>query len=86
MSSRRRWIRELGDFATHAEKSKSDASTRSTSAMSEGEASAETTIIVTGGSGLVGKGIQAVVERQATKGERWVFTGTATSRTRRRRG
>ena len=41
--------------------------------MSEGEASAETTIIVTGGSGLVGKGIQAVVERQATKGERWVF-------------
>ena len=31
--------------------------------MSEGEASAETTIIVTGGSGLVGKGIQAVVER-----------------------
>lgn len=64
---------ELGDFATHVEKSKSDATRLSASAMSEGEASAETTIIVTGGSGLVGKGIQAVVERQATKGERWVF-------------
>jgi len=32
-----------------------------------------TTIMVTGGSGLVGKGIQAVVERQAVPNERWIF-------------
>ena len=38
--------------------------------MSEG---GETVIMVTGGTGLVGKGIQAVVERQAVPGERWIF-------------
>ena len=75
MSSRAEMDAELGDFGTHVEKSKSAEQERRLrdSSMSEGEASAETTIIVTGGSGLVGKGIQAVVERQATKGERWVF-------------
>ena len=40
------------------------------SSMSEGS---ETVIMVTGGTGLVGKGIQAVVERQAVPGERWIF-------------
>lgn len=33
----------------------------------------ETIIMVTGGTGLVGKGIQAVVERQAVPGERWIY-------------
>ena len=31
------------------------------------------TIMVTGGTGLVGKGIQAVVERQQVPGERWIY-------------
>ena len=31
------------------------------------------TIMVTGGTGLVGKGIQAVVERQKVPGERWIY-------------
>ena len=38
--------------------------------MAEGS---ETIIMVTGGTGLVGKGIQAVVERQAVPGERWIY-------------
>jgi GDP-L-fucose synthase len=33
----------------------------------------ETVILVTGGSGLVGQGIKAVVEREAVTGERWVY-------------
>ena len=32
-----------------------------------------TTIMVTGGTGLVGKGIQAVVERQKVPNERWIY-------------
>ena len=47
-----------------------DASQTSSCSMSEGS---ETVIMVTGGTGLVGKGIQAVVERQAVPGERWIF-------------
>lgn len=31
------------------------------------------TIMVTGGTGLVGKGIQAVVERQKVPNERWIY-------------
>ena len=30
-------------------------------------------VLVTGGSGLVGKGIQAAVEREGRSGERWVY-------------
>ena len=47
-----------------------DAADQDVLSMSEGS---ETVIMVTGGTGLVGKGIQAVVERQAVPGERWIF-------------
>jgi len=33
----------------------------------------ECTVLVTGGSGLVGKGIQAAVEQQQPAGERWIY-------------
>lgn len=33
----------------------------------------ESVVLVTGGSGLVGKGIQAAVEREGRSGERWVY-------------
>ena len=31
------------------------------------------TVLVTGGSGLVGKGIQAAVEKEGLSGERWIY-------------
>ena len=41
--------------------------------MPKREREEETVILVTGGTGLVGKGIQAVVERQKVPNERWVY-------------
>ena len=35
------------------------------------------TILVTGGKGLVGKGIEAVIKRQNPTDEHWVFLGSA---------
>ena len=34
------------------------------------------TVLVTGGRGLVGKGIEAVIKRQNPKNENWVFLGS----------
>ena len=61
----------FADSATRSDTSSATlAADQGCSSMSEGS---ETVIMVTGGTGLVGKGIQAVVERQAVPGERWIF-------------
>lgn len=41
-------------------------------AMSKRKAE-DVTVLVTGGSGLVGKGIQAAVEKEGLSGERWIY-------------
>lgn len=36
----------------------------------------KTTILVTGGTGLVGKAIQDVLETEKVEGEEWIFVGS----------
>lgn len=33
-------------------------------------------VLVTGGSGLVGRGIETVIERDGRNDERWIFVGS----------